>query len=197
MSKTLFIKTFYKCQVYTMLGYDSSLKNKKIVSLYFTHKIKAIYAYSRLALYFENNVGNEANSLEDLNPLKHLEIFFLFIVVINILVRGPAWLLPQILTIWNRNAIWKCDLGTSQTCSCVTFLIVERKPSSWLLGIRWDLAISNQKRVLNLNSIIKKMTSENSSQIIFGSGKITRSLRSKSLSVEELYKHHSWNELHV
>lgn len=83
-----------------MLGYDFSLKTIKIIGLHFTHKIKTMYSYSRLALYFENNIGTKPNSLEvRFKPFEAFRDFFLIIVVINILVRGPTWLLPQILTI--------------------------------------------------------------------------------------------------
>lgn len=47
-----------------MLGYNSSFKNIKIAGVYFTHKIKAIYSYSRCVLYFENNTGSNSSSLK-------------------------------------------------------------------------------------------------------------------------------------
>lgn len=56
-----------------MLGYDSSLKNIKIIGLHFTLKIKAVYSYSRLAFHFENNTGTKPDSLEV--RIKPLEAF--------------------------------------------------------------------------------------------------------------------------
>lgn len=68
-----------------MLGYNSSFKNIKIAGLNFTHKIKAIYSYRRLVLYFENDTGSNPSSLkvslkppEEFRDFKNLLFLLLF-----------------------------------------------------------------------------------------------------------------------
>ena len=68
-----------------MLGYSSSFTNIKIAGLNFTHKIKAIYSYSRLVLYFEKNTGSNPSSLkvslktpEEFRDFKNLLFLLLF-----------------------------------------------------------------------------------------------------------------------